>query len=134
MDNASNKSGEESQAAVPGENPNEIPINKPQSPPKKKGAETDKRLAALIDAGADKHSGWNDVIEAHERSQTVISLLDNSVNRALRTQEYQYLMAYNIYVKNKESQLRTLIEDFRSNKDSKNKDKDKRIETLEITI
>ena len=43
-------------------------------------------------------------------------------------------MAYNIYVKNKESQLRTLIEDFRSNKDSKNKDKDKRIETLEITI
>ena len=77
--------------------------NRAQSPPKKKGAETDKRLAALKDVGADKHSGWDDVVEAHEKAQNVIALLDNSVNRALRTQEYQYLQAYNIYVKNKES-------------------------------
>ena len=72
--------------------------------------------------------------EAHGRATEVIADLDHSVNRALRSQEYQYLQAYNIFVRNKETQLRTLIEDFKNNKDSKNKDKDTRMANLEITI
>ena len=65
MDNASNSNEEE---VLVVENPAEVIINKPQSPAKKKGGETDKRLAALIEAGVDKHDGWDDVVEAHERA------------------------------------------------------------------
>lgn len=66
MDNASN-SNEEIEVPVV-DNQVEVIISKPQSPPKKKAAETDKRLSALIEAGADKHDGWDDVVEAHERA------------------------------------------------------------------
>jgi len=67
-------------------------MSMPQSPGKKKtGPPTDKSKEALIALGADKLSGWNEVEEAHKKATSVIELLDGSVNRALRSQEMQYL-------------------------------------------
>jgi hypothetical protein len=51
----------------------------------------------------------------------------------LRKQEYEYLQAYNIYVKRKEKELRELI-DALNVKNSNNNIKDQRITQLEITI
>ena len=51
----------------------------------------------------------------------------------LRKQEYEYLQAYNIYVKRKEKELRELI-DALNVKNSNNNIKDQRITSLEITI
>ena len=39
-----------------------------------------------------------------------IELLDKNLNRVLEKQEYEYLQAYNIYVKRKEKKLREMIE------------------------
>lgn len=125
----------EEDAAGAGQPSSSPPHTSQQTALKKRANQTtDKNKDALIQLGADKLTGWQEVEEAHERATKVIALLDNSVNRALRSQEYQYLQAYNIFVRNKETQLRTLIEDFKNNKDSKNKDKDTRIANLEITI
>jgi len=51
----------------------------------------------------------------------------------LRKQEYEYLQAYNIYVKRKENELRTLITAL-DEKNSNNNFKDARISQLEVTI
>lgn len=51
----------------------------------------------------------------------------------MRKQEYEYLQAYNIYVKRKEKELRELI-DALNLKNSNNNIKDHKITQLEITI
>ena len=55
------------------------------------------------------------------------------LNDVLRRQEYEYLQAYNIYVKKKEKELRELINSL-NDKNSSNNYKDKRITDLELTI
>lgn len=55
------------------------------------------------------------------------------MNTALRKQEYQYLQAYNIYVKKKEKELKGLIEKLDKNNEGNNV-KEKRITTLEKAI
>lgn len=62
-----------------------------------------------------------------------INGLDDSLNKVLRKQEYEYLQAYNIYVKRKEKELRGLI-DTLNEKNSNNNFKDARIKQLEQTI
>jgi len=39
-----------------------------------------------------------------------VEFLDEKLNKVLEKQEYEYLQAYNIYVKRKEKELRDLIE------------------------
>ena len=63
----------------------------------------------------------------------VIAGLDNQLNNVLRKQEYEYLQAYNIYVKRKEKELRELIAAL-NEKNSNNNFKDMRINQLEVTI
>lgn len=63
----------------------------------------------------------------------MISKLDGDLNNVLRKQEYEYLQAYNIYVKRKEKELRELIAAL-NEKNSNNNFKDMRISQLEITI
>lgn len=56
----------------------------------------------------------------------VIDNLDTYLNNVLRKQEYEYLQAYNIYVKRKEKELKTLIDEL-DEKNSNNNFKDIRI-------
>ena len=51
----------------------------------------------------------------------------------LRRQEYEYLQAYNIYVKKKEKELRELIATLQDKNEDKNF-KERRIADLELTI
>ena len=55
------------------------------------------------------------------------------MNSVLKKQEYEYLQAYNIYVKRKEKELRELINAL-DEKNSNNNYKDNRIQQLEVTI
>ena len=77
--------------------------------------------------------GWSKLENIYGTSQEVIDTLDKKVNEALRQQEYQYLQAYNIYVKKKEKELRSLIEKLDKNNEGNNV-KEKRITTLEKAI
>jgi hypothetical protein len=52
--------------------------------------------------------------------------LDKNLNSVLRKQEYEYLQAYNIYVKRKEKELRELI-DALNEKNQRSNFKDLRI-------
>lgn len=63
----------------------------------------------------------------------VIEDLDKKLNRVLAKQEYEYLKGYNIYVKQKEKDLRELIEKL-NEKNSNNTLKDEKISKLESTI
>lgn len=57
----------------------------------------------------------------------VIEKLDFHLNTVLRKQEYEYLQAYNIYVKRKEKELRELINSL-NEKNSNNNFKDLKIQ------
>jgi chemotaxis methyl-accepting protein methylase len=81
----------------------------------------------------DKSEGWADLEKAHGDVGDAIATLDTKLNNVLRKQEYEYLQAYNIYVKRKEKELRELI-DALNVKNSNNNIKDQRITQLEITI
>jgi exonuclease VII large subunit len=59
--------------------------------------------------------------------------LDVKLNRVLKKQEYEYLQAYNIYVKRKEKELEKLIRALDS-ENSNNNFKEMRISQLEVTI
>lgn len=49
-------------------------------------------------------------LEKHQKEiDTEILSLDTKLSEVLRRQEYEYLQAYNIYVKKKEKELRMLI-------------------------
>ena len=97
----------------------------------KVGAE--KHKEALIAAGADKLTGWNEVEEAHERAGVIIANLDASLNNVLRKQEFEYLQAYNIYVKRKEKELHELIYAL-AEKNKGSSFKETRISNLELTV
>lgn len=80
-----------------------------------------------------KTTGWQEVEEQHEKATAIIAGLDTSLNQVLRKQEYEYLQAYNIYVKRKEKELKNLIQAL-SDKNSNNNIKESRISTLEVTV
>ena len=63
----------------------------------------------------------------------MIQDLDKKLNRVLANQEYEYLKGYNIYVKNKERELKELINKL-NQKNSNNTLKDEKINSLEKTI
>ena len=65
--------------------------------------------------------------------ESQIEDLDKKLNRVLAKQEYEYLKGYNIYVKQKEKDLRELIEKL-NEKNSNNTLKDEKISKLETTI
>lgn len=71
--------------------------------------------------------------EQHEKATAIIAGLDQSLNQVLRKQEYEYLQAYNIYVRRKEKELRGLIQAL-SDKNSTNNIKETRISQLEVTV
>jgi len=73
------------------------------------------------------------VEEQHEKATAIIAGLDQSLNQVLRKQEYEYLQAYNIYVRRKEKELRGLIQAL-SDKNSTNNIKETRISQLEVTV
>lgn len=77
--------------------------------------------------------GWDDVEAAHETAGAMIGNLDASLNNVLRKQEYEYLQAYNIYVKRKEKELHDLI--FALHEKNKGSSfKETRISNLELTV
>jgi hypothetical protein len=80
-----------------------------------------------------KTTGWQEVEEQHEKATAIIAGLDQSLNQVLRKQEYEYLQAYNIYVRRKEKELRGLIQAL-SDKNSTNNIKETRISQLEVTV
>jgi hypothetical protein len=54
--------------------------------------------------------GSDDLYAIYDKFDTNINDLDKNLNSVLRKQEYEYLQAYNIYVKRKEKELRELID------------------------
>ena len=75
----------------------------------------------------------NQLDEVNTKFNSIIENLDQSLNGVLRKQEYEYLQAYNIYVKRKEKELRELIGAL-NEKNSNNNFKDQRINQLEVLI
>jgi seryl-tRNA synthetase len=89
-------------------------------------------MGAVSDAkGAGRHQG--EMLKHQQDLEKVIEDLDKKLNRVLAKQEYQYLKGYNIYVKQKEKDLRELIEKL-NEKNSNNTLKDEKISKLESTI
>ena len=84
-------------------------------------------------AGAGKLGQWNEVQRISGLVEETIQDLDKKLNRVLAKQEYEYLKGYNIYVKQKEKDLRELIEKL-NEKNSNNTLKDEKISKLETTI
>lgn len=80
-----------------------------------------------------KGSHWSDMQRHQAEVEKVIDDLDKKLNRVLAKQEYEYLKGYNIYVKQKEKDLRELIEKL-NEKNSNNTLKDEKISKLESTI
>lgn len=80
-----------------------------------------------------KGSHWSDMQKHQGEVDKVIEDLDKKLNRVLAKQEYEYLKGYNIYVKQKEKDLRELIEKL-NEKNSNNTLKDEKISKLESTI
>lgn len=60
--------------------------------------------------GIDNNDGVKNLRKNQEELTGVIEKLDGHLNDVLRRQEYEYLQAYNIYVKRKEKELRSLID------------------------
>ena len=83
--------------------------------------------------GLIENEGWKLLEAEFSKVGNVIEDLDGNLNDALRKQEYQYLQAYNIYVKKKEKELRGLIDKLDKNNEGNNV-KEKRITTLEKAI
>ena len=59
--------------------------------------------------------------------------MDGLLNRVLSKQEYDYLRGYNVFVKNKERNLKELIEKL-NERNSTSNTKDKKINNLELEI
>lgn len=78
------------------------------------------------DSSIVKGSHWNDMVRYSSDIDKVIEDLDKKLNRVLAKQEYEYLKGYNIYVKQKEKDLRELIEKL-NEKNSNNTLKDEKI-------
>jgi len=83
--------------------------------------------------GNSKLGHWNEVQRLNGQIENTIEDLDKKLNRVLAKQEYEYLKGYNIYVKQKEKDLRELIEKL-NEKNSNNTLKDEKISKLESTI
>lgn len=83
--------------------------------------------------GIGETEGMKNLQVNQEQLNGVIEDLDKHLNNVLRKQEYEYLQAYNIYVKRKEKELRSLI-DALDEKNSNNNNKELRIQQHEITI
>lgn len=77
--------------------------------------------------------GYKQLKETYVSLESVVEDLDSKLNRVLRKQEYEYLQAYNIYVKRKEKDLRDMIDKL-DEKNSKNNFKDLKIQQQEVTI
>lgn len=77
--------------------------------------------------------GYKQLKETYVSLEGVVEDLDSKLNRVLRKQEYEYLQAYNIYVKRKEKDLRDMIGKL-DEKNSKNNFKDLKIQQQEVTI
>jgi hypothetical protein len=90
--------------------------------------------AFSIAANAAEGKGhWAEVQRLNGMVENTIEDLDKKLNRVLAKQEYEYLKGYNIYVKQKEKDLRELIEKL-NEKNSNNTLKDEKISKLESTI
>ena len=85
------------------------------------------------EGGQSKGSHWLEMQQHHQSVNKVIEDLDQKLHRVLAKQEYEYLKGYNIYVKQKEKDLRELIEKLNA-KNSNNTLKDEKIQKLETTI
>lgn len=83
--------------------------------------------------GNSKLGHWGEVQRLNGLLEFQIEDLDKKLNRVLAKQEYEYLKGYNIYVKQKEKDLRELIEKL-NEKNSNNTLKDEKISKLESTI
>lgn len=66
------------------------------------------------------------LVEQYDAMKVVITSLDEKLKKVLRKQEYEYLQAYNIYVKRKEKELRELVNAL-NEKNSDNNSKDTKI-------
>lgn len=89
----------------------------------------EKEQVAMIE-GTDSYKRLLDV---QDISNKMIEKLDSNLNNVLRKQEYEYLQAYNIYVKRKEKELKELIYTLHE-KNSNNNIKEMRINQMEVTI
>jgi len=83
--------------------------------------------------GNSKLGHFDEVKRINGLLESTIEDLDKKLNRVLAKQEYEYLKGYNIYVKQKEKDLRELIEKL-NEKNSNNTLKDEKISKLESTI
>lgn len=74
-----------------------------------------------------------ELLKQKKDADLMIAGLDQNLMNVLRKQEYEYLQAYNIYVKRKEKELKQLVTAL-NEKNSNNNFKDMRISQLEVTI
>ena len=79
------------------------------------------------------NEGYKQLKDTYVSLEDVVEDLDGKLNKVLRKQEYEYLQAYNIYVKRKEKELHDLI--FALHEKNKGSSfKETRISNLELTV
>ena len=78
-------------------------------------------------------ASYGRLLDVQDQSAQLIKRLDTDINNVLKKQEYEYLQAYNIYIRRKETELKELIYTLHE-KNSHNNEKERKINLLEVTI
>ena len=55
---------------------------------------------------------WQDIVTAKQGVQEQVRVLEQSLQNVLDQHEYEYMQAYNIFVTNKENELKQLIDEI----------------------
>lgn len=77
--------------------------------------------------------GYQNYLKAKNDLDDVIKDLDVKLNRVLAKQEYEYLKGYNVYVRQKEKELKTTIQQL-SERYNNQGAKEKKVQALQLAI
>jgi hypothetical protein len=77
--------------------------------------------------------GYQNYLKAKNELDDVIKDLDVKLNRVLAKQEYEYLKGYNVYVRQKEKELKTTIQQL-SERYNNQGAKEKKVQALQLAI
>ena len=75
---------------------------------------------------------WEQILHFDKSIDSEVQALDQKLGTVLRKHEYEYMTAYNVYVKRKEKELLEKVMELKNNSNSEIKDQ--KIQKLEMTV
>lgn len=75
---------------------------------------------------------WDEIVKAHGALNGTIDNFDDNLSQVLKKHEYEYMLAYNYYVKKKEVEIKEVINELANN--SNGEIKDLKIQKLEMSV